>query len=455
MSMKRAIIYTRLSKDRPEERSRADQEADCTALCRAKGFEVLAVHTDLESGYRRTARRPGYEALLRDVQAGSTDAVVIWKLDRLTRQGIRQIAPLLEVLEQSGTILLSVHDPIDTSTAMGEGTLGLLASVAKQESENISVRTRRAKLHHAEKGRHKDGGPRPFGLTRDWSAVVPEEARLIRSAAERVLTGDSLRSIVMEWNRQGVVTSTGRSWSTQALRTLLLQRRLYGVREHDGRVVAKGTWPAILDETTSRRLSAVLTDPRRRSGRPAHSYLLTGFLRCSKCGGRMRSTHPSGGKRKYTCPPKPEGCNGIAILADDAEREVGAQVLIAMDSPRLREPLDDDDGGGEEFALAIAADEMKLEELAQDWAANRITRPEWLAARDAVQARLEQSRRRLAEIAVKLPLIQEDLSGRWEDLTFDEKRQVLGVVVDSIIVMPATRGRHFFDPERLSIKWRF
>lgn len=169
----------------------------------------------------------------------------------------------------------------------------------------------------------------------------------------------------------------------------------------------------------------------------------------------MRSTHPSGGKRKYTCPPKPEGCNGIAILADDAEGEVGAQVLIAMDSPRLRESLDDDDDGGEEFAVAIAADEMKLEELAQDWAANRISRPEWLAARDAVQARLDQSRRRLAELAVKLPVVQEDLSGRWEDLTFDEKRQVLGVVVDSIVVAPATRGRHFFDPTRLSIKWRF
>lgn len=452
--MSTAAIYTRLSKDRPEERSRADQEADCRALCRAKGFDVVAVHTDLESGYRRNARRPGYEALLEDVRGRAVDAVVIWKLDRLTRQGIRQIAPLLEVLEQSGAILLSVHDPIDTSSAMGEGTLGLLASVAKQESENISVRTRRAKLHHAQAGRHKDGGPRAFGLTRDWSEVVPEEARLIRSAAERVLAGDSLRSIALDWNRQGVVSSTGRPWSAQALRGLLLQPRLYGVRVHDGRPVAKGTWPAILDETTCRRLAAVLTDPRRRSGRPVGSYLLTGFLRCAKCGGRMRSTHPKGGKRKYSCPPKPEGCNGTAILADDAEYEVAAQVLIAMDSPKLQDRLSDEDGQGEQLAEAIAAGEMKLEELAQEWASNRITRPEWLVARDAVQARLDQSRGRLAELVVQVPPVPDDLAGRWDDLTFEERRQVLRAVVDCITVAPATRGRHFFDPTRLAIEWR-
>ena len=76
----RAAIYTRLSKDRLEERSREDQEADCPALCAIKGFTVVTVHTDLESGYRRSARRPGYEARLEDLRAGAVDVVVIWKL---------------------------------------------------------------------------------------------------------------------------------------------------------------------------------------------------------------------------------------------------------------------------------------------------------------------------------------------------------------------------------------
>ena len=285
----RAAIYTRLSKDRLEERSGEDQEADCRALCTIRGFTVVTVHTDLESGYRRSARRPGYEALLEDLRTGAVDVVVIWKLDRLTRQGIRQIAPLLDVLEACAATLLSVHDPIDTSSAMGEGVLGMLASMAKQESENMSVRIRRSKRHHAEAGRHKDGGPRPFGITRDWSEVVADEAALIREAADRVLAAQSLRSIAADWQARGIATSravSGRvrpsaSSSCRSASTACGSRR---------RVVAVGSWPRILDEAICARLRAVLTDPARRPGPPVHSYLLTGLLRCGRCGARMRST---------------------------------------------------------------------------------------------------------------------------------------------------------------------
>jgi DNA invertase Pin-like site-specific DNA recombinase len=450
--VRRAAIYTRLSKDRPDERSREDQEADCRALCTAKGYEVVAVHTDLESGYRRTARRPGYQALVADLESGAVDAVVIWKLDRLTRQGIRQVAPMLDALEGVGATLLSVHDPIDTSTAMGEGVLGMLASMAKAESENISVRSRRAKRHYAEMGRHKDGGPRAFGLSPDWSTVVPEEVALIREAAERILAGESLRGVVLDWGRRDVETSTGRPFLVASLRSLLLQERLYGARVYKGRVVAAGGWPVILDELTCRRLRAVLTDPNRRMGAPVRSYLLTGFLRCSKCGGRMRSTAPASGKRKYACPPKPDGCGGTAILADRTEEELAAQVLAALDSPDIHAGLTKNDDG-EDLAGAIADDETQLEELAKEWAAKRITRAEWLVARDAVQARLDVARGRLAENAVRIP-VAVDLPGRWSDLTFDQRRAVLSAVVERVEVRPATRGRHFFDPERLNVVWR-
>ena len=222
----RAGIYTRLSKDKPEERSREDQEADCRALCRAKGLDVVVVHTDLESGYRRSAKRPGYDDLLVDLESGVIDAVVIWKLDRLTRQGIRQIAPLLDVLERCNAVLISVNDAIDTSTAMGEGVLGLLASMAKGESETMSLRIRRSKLHHAVNGRHADGGRRAFGLTADWTELVPDEAVMVTEAAARVLAGESLRGICLDWNAQGLPSSSGTTWKVPCLRSLLLSPRL-------------------------------------------------------------------------------------------------------------------------------------------------------------------------------------------------------------------------------------
>ncbi|MGI8808021.1 MAG: recombinase family protein [Acidimicrobiales bacterium] len=261
----RAAIYTRLSKDRLEERSREDQEADCRALCAIKGFTVVTVHTDLESGYRRSARRPGYEALLEDLRAGAVDVVVIWKLDRLTRQGIRQIAPLLDVLEACAATLLSVHDPIDTSSAMGEGVLGMLrcAFAAPSATTPRQVVTRTVApdpRDHRGPVRGGGRGSRPQGGGRTGSG--------------RPIPAVDRHRLASPWHC-----------------------------DIEGRNVDGVGHRKILDETTCARLRAVLTDPARpaagrahrsgpTTGPPVHSYLLTGLLRCGRCGARMRSTKP-------------------------------------------------------------------------------------------------------------------------------------------------------------------
>jgi site-specific DNA recombinase len=418
-----------------------------------QGFEVIQTYTDLESGYRRTARRPGYEALLADLQAGLVDVVAVWKLDRLTRQGIRQVGPLLDALDGAGATLVSVHDSIDTSTAMGEGVLGLLASMAKAESENISVRTRRAKLHHAKNGRHKDGGPRAFGLSRDWSTIIPEEAAAIREAAERVLSGDSLRSIVLDWRARGIRTSTGREWSPQGLRQLLRQPRLCGKRVYAGEVVGDGDWPAILDAATCARLRVVLDDPsRRQSG--AGRHLLTGLLRCGRCGSRLRTSAP-GGKRKYGCPPKPEGCNGVAILAEPLEELIAEAVLIRLDTPALAEALAataHDDGAVE----VMTALQGRLDELADMFAAGELSRREWLRAKEGVEQRLETAEAALRRQSAGAALagVAGALRTSWADLSTDRRRAILAAVVETVTIGPALRGRNRFDPERVDVLWR-
>jgi site-specific DNA recombinase len=451
--MPRAAIYTRLSKDRPEERSRADQESDCRALCAAKGYEVVETYTDLESGYRRNARRPGYEALLDDLAAGLVDVVVVWKLDRLTRQGIRQVGPLLDALDRAGATLVSVHDSIDTSTAMGEGVLGLLASMAKAESENISVRTRRAKLHHARNGRHRDGGPRAFGLTPDWATIVPEEAEAIREAAGRVIAGDSLRSIVLDWQARGIRTSTGREWSAQGLRQLLRQPRLCGQRVYAGQVVGEGGWPAILEAPTCARLRAVLDDPSRRQP-GAGRHLLTGLLRCGKCGSRLRTSAP-GGTRKYSCPPKPEGCNGVAIVAEPLEELVTEAVLLRLDSPALAVAMAEAAEGDDDAAEATVL-QTRLDELADMFASGELSRREWLRAKEGVERRLEAAEAALRRHGASAALAGTtgELRATWPTLSADRRRAVLAAVVEAVTIAPAVKGRNRFDPERVDVVWR-
>ena len=84
-----------------------------------------------------------------------------------------------------------------------------------------------------------------------------------------------------------------------------------------------------------------------------------------------------------------------------------------------------------------------------------ISRGEWLAARNAVQARVEEARQHLAVDAVALPASVADLPERWEALSFDQRRASLRAVIDHVEIRPAAVwGRNRFDSERIAIVWR-
>ena len=95
--MIRAAAYTRVStvaqaidKDKtnedgdPEEKmSLTIQAQDIKAYCDGRGYTVVKEYQDIGSGASK--RRPGFQQLLRDLQAGDIDVIVCWKSDRLSR----------------------------------------------------------------------------------------------------------------------------------------------------------------------------------------------------------------------------------------------------------------------------------------------------------------------------------------------------------------------------------
>lgn len=453
-SPRRAAIYCRVSKDETgRQTSTARQEADCRARCDTDGIEVAAVHVDAGiSGYRRV-ERPAYDALLAGLRAGEYDTVVVWKLDRLTRQGIVAVGKFLELLRQVDGRLISLHDPIDTSTALGEGILGLLASVARQESENTSLRTRAALSAAANAGRPRRSGRRPFGHQRGCDTIISDEAALIREAAGRLLTGESLRSICLDWNDRGLTTSQHNRWRSQSLRLLLLQPRLVGDREHNGIVVAEGCWPAILGRDEWARVRAVLLDPTRVTPSGDDRGLLTGLLRCGRCGHKMHlgwSTNP--GRRRYQCPAKPEGCNGVAIVADPADAYVTALFWAALDDAQLR-PAEPADSGS--LLAELAAAETDLERAATDYYAERIIdRSQFLAASRALTGRIGQLRARVAETersARRAACDPAELRAQWEEMPVGRRRARIESMFGPITVARATPPFSRFNPDRLLV----
>lgn len=317
-----AHILVRLSKLVDEEGGLERQEADCREYCSRLGLPVDRVWKEVQSAYAGKTR----EVLESALEGAAGGDLVVWKLDRLTRRGMVSLGALLARMDRDGTVLHSVTENIDAGTHMGRSVLGVLAGVAAQSSADASLRIRRAFEEMAKDGVRHKGGKRPFG----WGEGEPE---LVRDAANRIIAGESLRSICRDWNERGLKTSSwripmlGGEWQSSPLSRLLRSESLIGVRTHLNQRY-KAEWPAILTEAEFSAVGAALRKNKAhpRGGRT----LLAGLLVCGGCGARMTSTSASekSGRLRYSCIKKPgtDRCGRVSIYRDLADAEVERQV---------------------------------------------------------------------------------------------------------------------------------
>lgn len=462
----RFAIYTRLSKDRTgDSTSPARQQRDLERLAEERDLTVTDVYTDTDSAYRSTVR-PGYERLLVDMAAGRIDGVLVWKLDRLMRR-IIEFSRFWTVAEANNVALVAKHDPVDTTTPLGLAVVYLLVAVAENESLNTSIRWQSKHTELAEGGRPSGGGCRPFGYKADQKTLVPEEAEEIAAAARRVLAGDSVRSIVMDWRERGIATVKGGEWTTTTVRGLLKSARISGQREHRGQIVGRAVWPAVITPDETAQLRAHFADPTRDSvgGKRARSYLLSGFLVCGECGAKM-VTRPDRSTARYMCAVDRGGCNKLGINAPKTDDVVTEAFLHRVNTLSVTNALrytDDECGRAAQDELEAVRDlEGRVAQLSRDhYVDGRIGREAYLAVNGRLEmelqaARDQVARRRPVDVFSGIDVADGGLADAWPGLPLDRRRAMLGSVVESVTVLPRGEVGNRFDPRRVSrsITWR-
>ena len=224
---------------------------------------------------------------------------------------------------------------------------------------------------------------------------------MVRTLAERHLEGENLRSLAVWLNAEGVPTLGGGPWKTQVIGTMLRSPRIAGLREHRGEVVGPAIWEPIISEETRNRILAA-KEARKTSGRRTpRRYLLSGLLRCSKCGGTLFA-NARDDVRRYICGSGPtRRCGRITITALPVEQLLADAVLYRLDTPELSDALagktkrtvDTDD-----LADQLAADRNQLDELAAAYGSGTgFTMREWLAARKPIEERIGLTERKLRQ----------------------------------------------------------
>ena len=188
--------------------------------------------------------RPALQRLMADIAKGLIDAVVVYKVDRLTRS-LADFAKMVEVFDARGVSFVAVTQQFNTTTSMGRLTLNVLLSFAQFEREVTGERIRDKIAASKRKGIWM-GGLVPLGYeVRDRQLVINEaEAATVRRIFTRYCELGSVRLLKEELDRNGVrskirvskngVESGGQAFSRGALYTLLRNPIYVGEIRHKG-----------------------------------------------------------------------------------------------------------------------------------------------------------------------------------------------------------------------------
>ena len=175
--MIRAGIYARISSDREGDNLAVSRQlADCDQLATAKGWQVAERYVDADISAYSRKRRPEYERMLEEIEAGVVEAIVVYHADRLTRHP-RELEDFIDLCQRYGTKLATVTGDIDLSTHDGQLIARIHGAVAKKESDDKSRRLVRKHEELAVAGRLSGGGTRPFGFESDHRTIRPAEGR--------------------------------------------------------------------------------------------------------------------------------------------------------------------------------------------------------------------------------------------------------------------------------------
>jgi site-specific DNA recombinase len=403
-------IYTRKSSEEGLEQAfnslDAQREA-CEAFITSQKHEGwVALPTLYDDGgiSGGTLDRPALQRLLADIAAGTIDAVVVYKVDRLTRS-LGDFAKIVEVFDRRGVSFVSVTQQFNTTTSMGRLTLNMLLSFAQFEREVTGERIRDKIAASKKKGMWMGGLP-PLGYdVQDRKLAVNEaEADTVRHIFRRYAQLRSVRALQQELARDRIVSKAridryGRPCGGKPLARgalyLMLQNSIYR-----GEIVHKdqsypGEHEPIIEAELWAAVQQILEINRvdRDTGADAAQPSLLAGLVFDDTGERLTPTHANKKGRRYryyvsqrlVTSGKLSAPNGRRIPAGDLER-------LVID--RVRDWLADE-------AAVFQAIEPLLVDV------------------DRRRAVLEQAA---------------DLSGRWPELAPSESKTVIRQLVQRIEV---------------------
>lgn len=358
MKKVRCAIYTRKSSEEGLEQNfnslHAQRDA-CAAYILSQASEGWMLHPDeyddggLSGG---TLERPALQRLMKDIEAGKIDIVVVYKVDRLSRS-LLDFAKLVEAFDKANVSFVSVTQSFNTTNSMGRLTLNMLLSFAQFEREVTAERIRDKIAASKARGMWMGGNP-PLGYKPDGRtlAIVEEHAGIVRRIFARYLDLGNVRLVTGALASEGTIapertattgrTTGGRPFTRGQIYKLLSNPIYIGEIHHKGQVHA-GKHEAIIDRATWDSVQQMLAANLQgeRSGSRAQSPSLLAGRIFDQRGEPLVAAHACKGKVRYRYyvsrslqhDPNASLTDGLRIPALEIETAVSQLLAEALDDP--------------------------------------------------------------------------------------------------------------------------
>lgn len=392
----RIILYLRISDLTDTSTSIPRQEKACRAKAETLGGEVVAAYKDEDkSGYHTHVERPAFNRALADLRERKADVLVVFKVDRATRQGIPQASEIIRLVYETGCRFISVSDGIDSEVDGWELQLTIAAHQAHRESKNTALRVADMRAHERDEARWMGQRPYGFRVTPERKLEIhPEEAEIVRAMVARLLDGHSLHEVARWLNdqqydsprwashRQRIAQLEAKgeplkaqrlrekpmkhanSWSWSAVRQLVTSPTMTGYLPYNDEIYRHSetgqnvrVGPEIVSMADWTRLRANFwhdTPPQlKRAATPGQKSqdsgrkirgLLIDFLHCGECGSRMtcdmsrlRNGEMS---HRYRCTRRRRAgrCPGVVVQGHTMDALVGSTVLHRLSALDYDDP---------------------------------------------------------------------------------------------------------------------
>jgi site-specific DNA recombinase len=463
-AVKTVGIWIRVStEEQVQGESPEHHEKRARAYAEAKGWHVAEVYRLEAVSGKSVMGHPEAARMLADIRNGSITGLVFSKLARLARN-TKELLDFAEIFRGCGADLVSLQEAIDTSSPAGRLFFTMIAAMAQWEREEIAERVQASVPVRAKLGK-STGGAATLGYRWVDKRLVPDpnEAPVRALLYELFDEHRRKKTVARILNERGHRTRNGSLFSDTTVERLLRDPTAKGVRRANYTRTNDSTkswdlkpeseWilvpvPAIVPEALWDRCNAVL-DGQKAGRKPISrkpNYLFAGYAFC-QCGSKMYVWTNS---PKYVC----TSCRN-KIPINDLDAVYREQLRHFLLSPGELEAhwqaADGEITATENLIVAAKAELRKIEaegdRLYQLYLADGVSKDDFGRRNRPLSERRDQIEDELPRLQARVDILRigtasqaeaiveaRDLSVRWDNLSFEDKRQIVEAITDRIIV---------------------